>query len=162
MKALKTGLVIAVTVLFYIACSSPQTTNQNANLNANQPATAQPANTNSAPPATPAPTDTASQANANATRTDDKPAPKADPVPGVNAAALFEEQKCALCHGVDGKGKAKGTPDFTNAEWQKKHSNDDVIEQIKNGEPPKMPAYKGKLSDTQIKALVGYIRAFAK
>lgn len=156
MKALKTGLVIAVSVLFYIACSSPQTTNQNANT----PAGAQPANTGTT--TSTAPSDGTSQANANTTNTDAKPAPKADPVPGVNAVALFEEQKCALCHNVDGKGKAKGTPDFTSAEWQKKHSNDDVIEQIKNGEPPKMPAYKGKLSDVEIKALVGHIRSLAK
>ena len=156
MKALKTGLVIAVSVLFYIACSSPQTTNQNAG----PPVAMQPANTNTT--ASTAPSDGASQANANATKTDANPAPKADPVPGVNAVALFEEQKCALCHGADGKGKAKGTPDFTSAEWQKKHSNDDVIEQINNGEPPKMPAYKGKLSDVEIKALVGHIRSLAK
>src|ERR1044071_2556105 len=35
--------------------------------------------------------------------------------------------KCALCHGKDGAGlpnwKAKGQPDFTNAEWQKSHSD---------------------------------------
>jgi mono/diheme cytochrome c family protein len=148
MKALKTGLVIAVSVLFYIACSSPQTTNQNVN---------QPANTNVAPTTSTTPAADASQANTNAsTQT------KADPVPGVNAAALFEEQKCALCHGVDGKGKAKGAPDFTKAEWQNKESNDELIEQIKDGEPPKMPAYKDKLSDVQIKALVAHIRSFAK
>jgi mono/diheme cytochrome c family protein len=153
MKALKTGLVIAVTVLFYIACSSPQ--------NTNQPAGAQPAS-QPAPPAPPPPApDSANQTQANA-NTASNTAPKADPVPGVNAVALFEEQKCALCHGADGKGKAKGTPDFTSAEWQKKHSNDDVIEQIKNGEPPKMPAYKAKLSDVEIKALVGHIRSLAK
>jgi hypothetical protein len=56
----------------------------------------------------------------------------------------------------------KGAPDFTSAEWQKKESNDELIGQILNGEPPKMPAYKGKLSDVEIKALVGHIRSFAK
>ena len=156
MKALKTGLVIAVTVLFYIACSSPETTNQNAS----QPAPVQPstANANTSAPAPAAPAD---QANANENAVS-KPINKADPVAGVDAAGLFEKHKCALCHAVDGKGKAKGAPDFTNREWQAKESNDELIDQIKNGEPPKMPAYKGKLSDIEIKALVGHIRSFAK
>ena len=157
MKALKTGLVIAATVLFYIACSSPQTTNQNAN----PPVGSQPANTSPtvAVPSAPQNTNTA-QANTNAAP--QKPASKADPVPGVDASALFVAQKCAACHGTDGKGKVKGAPDFTSAEWQKKESNDELIGQILNGEPPKMPAYKGKLSDVEIKALVGHIRSFAK
>ncbi len=156
MKALKTGLVIAVTVLFYIACSSPQTTNQNANQNA----PVQSSNSNTSPTATPA-SEAANpyQGNAN---TESKPINKADPVVGVDAAGLFEKHKCALCHGPDGKGKTKGTPDFTNAQWQAKESNDELIEQIKNGEPPKMPAFKDKLSDIEIKALVGHIRSFAK
>ncbi len=162
MKALKTGLVIAATVLFSIACSSPQTTNQNAS----QPAAPQPANTNTTVAVPPAP-DPSTQAQANTNTAPQKPAdtktpPKADPVPGVDAAGLYVAQKCAGCHGTDGKGKVKGAPDFANAEWQKKESNDDLIRQIKNGEPPKMPAYKDKLSDVEIKALVGYIRSFAK
>jgi hypothetical protein len=37
-----------------------------------------------------------------------------------------------------------------------------MIEQIKLGKPPKMPPYEGKLTDGQIKALVAYIRSFAK
>lgn len=156
MKALKTGLVIAVTVLFYIACSSPETTNQNAS----QPAPVQPSTANANSTAAPAP-DGANpyQGNAN---TASKPINKADPVAGVDAVALFDKHKCALCHGADGKGKTKGTPDFTNAEWQAKESNDELIKQIKEGEPPKMPAFKDKLSDIEIKALVGHIRSFAK
>lgn len=162
MKALKTGLVIAATVLFYIACSSPQTTNQNAN----SPVGTQPANTNATVAVPPAP-DPYSQAQANTNAAPQKPAdtktpPKADPVPGVDGASLFVAQKCATCHGTDGKGKLKGVPDFSNAEWQKKESNDELIHQILEGEPPKMPAYKGKLSDVEIKALVGHIRSFAK
>ncbi|HJQ71080.1 MAG TPA: cytochrome c [Blastocatellia bacterium] len=148
MKALKTGLVITLTVLFYIACGSPQTANQNGPV--------QPSNSNTSSTAA---TPTGDQANANATS---KPINKADPVAGVDAVGLFEKHKCALCHGVDGKGKAKGAPDFTNAEWQAKESNDELIKQIKEGDPPKMPAYKDKLSDIELKALVGHIRSFAK
>ena len=156
MKTLKTGLVIVVTVLFYIACNSPEATNQNAS----QPPPVLPTTANANTPPAPAP-DAANpyQGNAN---TASKPINKADPVAGVNAVALFEKHKCSLCHGPDGKGKTKGTPDFTNAEWQSKESNDELIKQIKEGDPPKMPAYKDKLSDIEIKALVGHIRSFAK
>ena len=49
--------------------------------------------------------------------------------------------KCAMCHGADGSGStATG---------------------ITNGKD-KMPAYKGKLTDDQIKGLVVYIRSLAK
>jgi mono/diheme cytochrome c family protein len=56
----------------------------------------------------------------------------------------------------------KGAPDFTNADWQAKESDADLIEGIKKGDPPKMPPYKDKLNDDQIKSLVAYVRSFAK
>ena len=70
-------------------------------------------------------------------------------------------QKCAMCHGPDGKGKMKGAPDFTDSTWQKKQTDVEMIATIKNGHKP-MPPYEGKLSDEQINALVAYIRALAK
>jgi mono/diheme cytochrome c family protein len=66
------------------------------------------------------------------------------------------------CHGEDGKGKREGTPDFTSAEWQSKESDEELTEQIKKGDPPKMPAFESKLNEDQIKALVAYVRSFAK
>ena len=96
---------------------------------------------------------TSSSANANqsvtATATD------------IDAAALFREQKCVNCHGEDGKGKRKGAPDFTNAQWQNKESDEDLAEQIREGDPPKMPPFGSKLNEEQIKALVAYVRSFA-
>jgi cytochrome c oxidase cbb3-type subunit 3 len=70
---------------------------------------------------------------------------------------------CAGCHGADGKGKPafKDIPDFTNAAWQAKETDAELIETIKNGHKP-MPAYKDKLSDDQVKALVAYVRQFAR
>jgi mono/diheme cytochrome c family protein len=55
----------------------------------------------------------------------------------------------------------KEIPNFTDAAWQKKTDDAAMINVIKNGKPP-MPAYKNRLSDEQSKALVAYVRAFAK
>jgi len=76
------------------------------------------------------------------------------------AADLFKS-KCAMCHGPDGKGKMAGTKDLGSAEVQKT-SDADLTATITDGKPPKMPAYKGKLTDDQIKSLVAYVRTFKK
>jgi cytochrome c6 len=83
---------------------------------------------------------------------------------GDDAAALFK-QKCAGCHGVDGKGtsamgKALKVRDLGSDDVQKQSDAEltDIITSGKN----KMPAYKGKISDDQIKGLVGYIRTLGK
>jgi cbb3-type cytochrome c oxidase subunit III len=84
-------------------------------------------------------------------------------VPGIDAAALFNggvTPKCSGCHGENGKGKMKGTPDFTSQAWQDKRSNDDIIEGILEGEDNKMPAFRAKLTDEQVKALLRYVRSF--
>ena len=76
------------------------------------------------------------------------------------AADLFKS-KCAMCHGPDGKGKMAGTKDLGSAEVQKM-SDADLTATLSNGKPPKMPAYKGKLTDDQIKSLVAYVRTLKK
>jgi mono/diheme cytochrome c family protein len=62
---------------------------------------------------------------------------------------------------VDGKGKVKGTPDFTNADWQKKQTDKELAAIIRIGKKP-MPPYESKLSDPEITALVTYVRSLAK
>jgi cytochrome c6 len=80
---------------------------------------------------------------------------------GQSGADTFKA-KCAMCHGADGSGKASmGTKDMGSADIQKM-SDADLTGDITNGKPPKMPAYKGKLSDAQIKELVSYIRTLKK
>jgi mono/diheme cytochrome c family protein len=73
--------------------------------------------------------------------------------------------KCAMCHGADGSGstatgKALKVRDLgsTNVQGQ---TDAQLTEIITNGKD-KMPAYKGKLTDDQIKGLVVYIRSLAK
>ena len=76
-------------------------------------------------------------------------------------AADVYKSKCAMCHGPDGKGKMAGTKDLGSAEVQKM-SDADLTATLNGGKPPKMPAYKGKLTDDQIKSLVAYVRTFKK
>jgi mono/diheme cytochrome c family protein len=74
--------------------------------------------------------------------------------------------KCAACHSADGSGssamgKQLQAPDLRSEDVQKK-SDADLITATTNGVGKKMPAYKGKLTDDQIKQVVVYIRELAK
>jgi cytochrome c6 len=76
-----------------------------------------------------------------------------------DAAATYKA-KCAMCHGPEGKGGKMGTRDFASAEV-KAETDAQLTEIITKGKG-KMPAYDGKLKDTEIKDLVTYIRSLAK
>ncbi len=82
-----------------------------------------------------------------------------------DAAAIYTA-KCAKCHGSDGSGvekyKKKGVKDFTDAKWQKSRSDAQFTASISNGKGEVMPAWKAKLSAAEIKALVGFVRAFKR
>ncbi|HEV2469170.1 MAG TPA: cytochrome c [Candidatus Sulfotelmatobacter sp.] len=82
------------------------------------------------------------------------------PAAAQDAAATYKA-KCAMCHGVDGKGGKMGTKDFASAEIQSQ-SDAQLAETISKGKPPKMPAYGSKLSADEIKGLVAQIRSFKK
>jgi len=73
--------------------------------------------------------------------------------------------KCQMCHGADGlgatpAGKSMKAIPFTDPEILKK-SDADLIAATTNGKG-KMPAYKGKLSDADIKATIAYIHTLQK
>jgi cytochrome c6 len=87
------------------------------------------------------------------------------PTQAQDAAGLFKS-KCAVCHSADGSGtsamgKQLGVKDL-GADAVQKQSDAQLTDSITNGKGSKMPAYKGKLTDDQIKGLVGYIRGLAK
>lgn len=80
------------------------------------------------------------------------------------------KSKCQMCHGADFKGQtAMGkkfdikdfhAPDVLkkpDAEWIKTTS-----EGVKKDDKPVMPAFKGKLTDEQIKDVVAYIKGACK
>ncbi len=91
-------------------------------------------------------------------------------LPAFSAAAdtgpdLFGT-KCASCHAKDGSGntpmgKNLKLKDLGSADVQKA-SDSDLKNIIDKGKPPKMPAYGGKLSSTQIDDLVKFIRSLKK
>jgi mono/diheme cytochrome c family protein len=67
-----------------------------------------------------------------------------------------------MCHAVDGSantpaGKAMQTPPLSAPSFAKA-SDAELFAIIKNGKA-KMPAYAGKLTDEQIKALVTFMRS---
>ena len=80
-----------------------------------------------------------------------------------DAAATYKA-KCAMCHGPDGKGSAPGVKmgvhDFTSDDVQKQ--SDAQLAAIITKGKGKMPAYDGKLKDTEITGLVAYIRGLTK
>jgi mono/diheme cytochrome c family protein len=86
--------------------------------------------------------------------------------PAVFAAdgAAIYKTKCATCHGADGKGQTPmgkkmnlrdlGSPDV------QKQTDKELYDWTAVGKG-KMPGYKDKLSDEEIKALVAHMRTFA-
>jgi mono/diheme cytochrome c family protein len=81
------------------------------------------------------------------------------------AGADTYKSKCMMCHAADGSGsspagKAMGAVPF-NSPALIKASDADLIAATTNGKG-KMPAYSGKLTSAQIKAVVAYIRTLQK
>jgi len=73
--------------------------------------------------------------------------------------------KCAMCHGADGlaatpMGKNLKILSFKDPA-QVKATNAQLIKSTTDGKG-KMPAYKGKLTDAQIKDVTAYIRSLQK
>jgi mono/diheme cytochrome c family protein len=94
--------------------------------------------------------------------------------PTAGAALTADEAKpifqknCIPCHGADGKGNkaiSPKMPDFTDAKWQAKEKDEELVTSITNGigqGKGSMPAWKGKLKDEEIQGLVAYVRTYAK
>jgi|SRR5947209_2123430 len=83
----------------------------------------------------------------------------------ADGAEVFKTAKCGACHGADGKGettmgKNLKLKDLGSPEVQKT-SDAEMTAIISDGKKP-MPAYKGKLTDEEITAVVKYIRTLKK
>jgi len=83
---------------------------------------------------------------------------------GEDAAALYKS-KCAMCHSADGSGdttmgKSMKLRDLRSADVQKQ-TDKDLFAVTSDGKG-KMPAYKAKMSEADINALVAHIRGLAK
>ncbi len=77
------------------------------------------------------------------------------------------KQYCAKCHGEDGKaqtpkGQQLKAQDFTDADWQKHETDEELIEIVTEGGMD-MPAFGKKLSKEQIESLVkNDVRGFVR
>ena len=82
-------------------------------------------------------------------------------------------KNCQKCHGPGGKGdgptskllKGQSMGDFTNGEEMAKYSDDDLYKLISEGgkavgKSKIMPAYKDKLDDAQIRAVISHLKTF--
>jgi cytochrome c6 len=87
----------------------------------------------------------------------------------ADAKETYDKQ-CAKCHGVDGKGDTKmgkklEVKDYTDAKVQASMTDDEMAKTIKQGkkegDKTKMKAFTD-LNDSEVKALVAYIRNFKK
>ena len=86
---------------------------------------------------------------------------------GTQTGDLFRNN-CARCHGADGAGDTPlghtyNTPDFTDPEWWRKHSNitsvGSLVSIVSHGKGG-MPAFGRKMTRTEIRRLVDYVRRF--
>jgi mono/diheme cytochrome c family protein len=86
--------------------------------------------------------------------------------------AAIWAQKCAACHGKDGRGdtrmgKKLDIKDYTDAKVQSAFTDDKAVQTIKEGFKDDkgkelMKGYKDAFSDDEIKGLVAYVRALKK
>lgn len=87
------------------------------------------------------------------------------PALAQNAGETIYTQKCAVCHGPDGRantqvGKILKAQDY-HAPAIIKAPDAQLIAAVKKGKG-KMPAFGTKLSDAQIKEVIAYVRTLEK
>lgn len=87
------------------------------------------------------------------------------PVLAQDSGADIYKSKCQMCHGAtgmadSGAGKAMKVKPATDPDV-KKMSEAEMNKAVEDG-MGKMQAFKGKLTDAQIKAAVDYFRTFVK
>lgn len=78
----------------------------------------------------------------------------------ARAAPIYAAQ-CSSCHGAEGLGdRSQGAPNLTDAEWLFGGDRDTVYDTIFNARNSHMPAWSGRLSEAEIKALAVYVHSF--
>ncbi len=84
-----------------------------------------------------------------------------DPPQEAPAGSMIFAENCARCHGVAGKGDgAMKTPDFTDPAVQAALPEPTAIKMIRDGKPgTQMPAWQGKLSETEISAVASFVKS---
>ncbi|MDQ3799284.1 MAG: cytochrome c [Acidobacteriota bacterium] len=159
MNFLKIGLLLSALTLFIVACTQNNPGGNNANTAAANTANNRAAVVNTTPAAS-----GANQTAENSGKQTATTAPASDAT-GLSSASETYKTICAKCHKETGEGgemtvngKKLKVPNF-KTERMKNDSDEDFIDAIANGIPEDgMPAFKDRLNEEQIKALVQYIR----
>lgn len=86
----------------------------------------------------------------------------ADPV--AHGKQLVEQKKCSICHQVDGKGGHFGKSLNGVAEGKTDQFLMEVFTDPKKalGPDTRMPSYKDKLTEDEIKAVIAYLKSLKK
>jgi len=92
--------------------------------------------------------------------------PPARPAAASPAVQALYRKHCAKCHGADGKGSAAKAlfaeiPDFTSSHWHARRSDGQLLVSILDGKGTGMPSLAGKITKSEARDLLGYVRAFA-
>lgn len=93
-------------------------------------------------------------------------APTANASPGLGVPAIYK-QYCESCHGSKGEGDGPAAsslakkPASLRDPKMAEQSDDTIYWHILKGSKP-MPPFEGKLSPSQIRSLVQYVRAFSR
>jgi cytochrome c oxidase cbb3-type subunit III len=72
---------------------------------------------------------------------------------------LFVSYNCADCHGGEGSGGMG--PSLQDGRWHFGGTPGEVYESISEGRPDGMPSWGGRINDSQIWALVAYVRTLS-
>lgn len=72
---------------------------------------------------------------------------------------LFVSYNCSDCHGGEGSGGMG--PSLQDGRWHFGGSAGEVYESISEGRPDGMPSWGGRIGDSQIWALVAYVRTLS-
>jgi mono/diheme cytochrome c family protein len=89
----------------------------------------------------------------------------AAPPDKLQAARALFKRHCTSCHGSDGTGRdSRDTtpeiPDFSSRQWQDRRSKAQLTVSIRDGRGTHMPAFRKKISDSQVDDLIELIRTF--
>jgi mono/diheme cytochrome c family protein len=83
-------------------------------------------------------------------------------------AKVFADQKCSLCHAIDGKGNAKGALDGVGSKYKADEIRAWIVDPVKQAaahkaeRKPPMPAKFATLPKDELDALVAYLSSLKK
>lgn len=79
---------------------------------------------------------------------------------GATAGAALYVDNCAVCHGPEAKGdRAQGAPNLTDAVWLYGGDRATLTETITKARFGVMPAWTGRLSEDEIRAVATYVHS---